>query len=724
MADPERINVGRVAIIPKGDFVFGMQYYKLDLVTDNGNTYLAIADSKDVALSDTTKWKKIVNGDAITKEFYGTLSYSEVGPDDLIYVTDAAPYPAKSLTAEVNYEQDLHGYEYPWPGGQNKNLCPPFSHSTSSNTLYTDLFELDITGNNTYILSKGGSFRTYVRYYDSGKTYIGRGAGSSGLTTALSGSTIIYNSTDHQGETLAAAGVVYFDVFGYELEDITEAFIASAHLQVELGAEATAYSPYENICPISGHTATTIKRSNKNLLPVVMNDTTINGVSVKWNGNGIVRLYSTSSPMGTVYYDLNGGEGFALERGNYVFSAIVDPTTASNTKAALRTSRNDSSTEIASSTASHPEVSFTLTQRTVLYPILFASANLESVDVSFAPMVRSVDSMDSSYVLHNGTNYTFAYPSEAGIVYGGTLTIHQDGSGTLTVTHGYTQLDGSKAYNVIDVGYGKRTTVRIVGEEDNTELICNMYRFSSVAPDVGSPPAIRSSGSSTYIYDNRFTDLDTAKRILNSDPVYCLYKLATTVEYALTAEQVRTVLGANSLQCDTGTFTIEYAVDADLALDEIKYDTFFAKGEDKDNLWVSCRTGVISVNGTKSDTQALFFIIEPEGARYASRMIMPTGDHGGTSKIPLKQGHKYALRGTFTRPTATLMYGLYLAYKNAETDETWQTIELHSSTSTAPTETPTITFDHMGKLFLGVSATTDTPVSDTVNFVLEDITEV
>lgn len=159
-------------------------------------------------------------------------------------------------------------------------------------------------------------------------------------------------------------------------------------------------------------------------------------------------------------------------------------------------------------------------------------------------------------------------------------------------------------------------------------------------------------------------------------------------------------------------------------IDNLSQSTFFAKGESKSGLAVSYRTGVISVNGTKSDTQALFFTVQPEGARYASRMIMPTGDHGGTPKIPLKQGHKYALRGTFTRPTASLIYGLYLAYKNAATDETWQKIEIHSSTSSAPTETPTITFDHMGKLFLGVTATTDTAVNDTINFVLEDITEV
>ena len=158
-------------------------------------------------------------------------------------------------------------------------------------------------------------------------------------------------------------------------------------------------------------------------------------------------------------------------------------------------------------------------------------------------------------------------------------------------------------------------------------------------------------------------------------------------------------------------------------LDSIKYSAFFAKGEIKSGLSVSYRTGVISVNGSKSDTQTVFFTIQPEGAKYASRMIEPTGNIGGAPNIPLKQGHKYALRGTF--PTNLLLtYTVTLLYKNSSTDETWQKISISSSTSSAPVETPAISFDHMGKLFLSVVRTTSTSVSDTINFVLEDVVEV
>ena len=52
-------NIGRVSIVPKGAYNASTAYKRQDLVTNQGNTYLAVVDSTGASLSDTTKWRNI-----------------------------------------------------------------------------------------------------------------------------------------------------------------------------------------------------------------------------------------------------------------------------------------------------------------------------------------------------------------------------------------------------------------------------------------------------------------------------------------------------------------------------------------------------------------------------------------------------------------------------------------------------------------------------------------
>lgn len=47
---------GRVSVVPKGDFLLGTAYKRLDLVKDLGRLYIAKADNTNIPTSDTTKW--------------------------------------------------------------------------------------------------------------------------------------------------------------------------------------------------------------------------------------------------------------------------------------------------------------------------------------------------------------------------------------------------------------------------------------------------------------------------------------------------------------------------------------------------------------------------------------------------------------------------------------------------------------------------------------------
>ena len=64
-------NLGKACIVPKGTYNSATAYTRLDLVTDNGNTYLAIADSTGASLTDTTKWLKLIDG---TQNIYNAVA--------------------------------------------------------------------------------------------------------------------------------------------------------------------------------------------------------------------------------------------------------------------------------------------------------------------------------------------------------------------------------------------------------------------------------------------------------------------------------------------------------------------------------------------------------------------------------------------------------------------------------------------------------------------------
>ena len=54
-------NLGKVSIVPKGEYNELIPYKRQDLVTNDGNTYLALADSTGAPLTDTTKWMLLID---------------------------------------------------------------------------------------------------------------------------------------------------------------------------------------------------------------------------------------------------------------------------------------------------------------------------------------------------------------------------------------------------------------------------------------------------------------------------------------------------------------------------------------------------------------------------------------------------------------------------------------------------------------------------------------
>lgn len=165
---------------------------------------------------------------------------------------DGSNKPMSKCIAEIKAVQDLHGYDSPWVGGAGKNKCDlnAFTHTGVSidsgvvTTAYNRLFSahIPIKSDTTYTLSLIGSkngeniYANRIIYFDDNDAFIIRYIPAKTQTASFT--------------TLSNAKYIQIDLrtnslFNIEITDILK-------IQLEEGSTATAWTPYSNICPISG----------------------------------------------------------------------------------------------------------------------------------------------------------------------------------------------------------------------------------------------------------------------------------------------------------------------------------------------------------------------------------------------------------------------------------------------------------------------------------------
>lgn len=172
-------------------------------------------------------------------------------------------YPMSALTAAINPVQDLHGYGNPWPGGGGKNLMDTSGlvNGVSAGVTYTLSPDGSIICNGTssatgtvreffrgsnflpngqYTLTGGQNVGIRVNVYDSGRTLLRR--------YTAKGEPVRVSIDENVSEIAFSIGNV---VSGTEVSE-------TVYPMLEAGTSATAWEPYENLCPITGWTGATI----------------------------------------------------------------------------------------------------------------------------------------------------------------------------------------------------------------------------------------------------------------------------------------------------------------------------------------------------------------------------------------------------------------------------------------------------------------------------------
>lgn len=476
--------------------------------------------------------------------------------------SDGAEMPVDEVTAQINPVQDLHGYENPWPAGGGKNLCIHYTdRQSNSGITYTPALDgIEIRGTatgpsyswdnthegfensliklsaGTYTFSSNaspgdGQAQGYIVFM--GQTESGTNINNIVLTATTLKRTVTFS--ENVG--------IYYGI--YVANGITVNL--TVKLQIESGSTATAWTPYANICPITGFDGLTVTRTGKNM---------INPSKLVYSAGGNNVWYEIHLPPDTDFVFSTD----SIITGLYVAYSDADEMPSILGTGWTEITHKYNITSLRFNSGSHK-----------WYRLMTYEVNGVIRDRLYQ---LELGSTATDYESYAGNTYDITLPTEAGTVYGGELTVNADGSGSLVVDRASVDLgtltdssDGGWKYITNDGTPYFR--VYLTEKRPGLNMICSVYGTSQTT-GTGSLADKKIGASANdervYLRDSAYTDLNTFISAMSG--VQLVYELATPIAYTLTAPQITTLLGQNNLWHDAnGDISVGYKANTKLYID-------------------------------------------------------------------------------------------------------------------------------------------------------------
>lgn len=317
----------------------------------------------------------------------------------------------------------------------------------------------------------------------------------------------------------------------------------------------------DNVRPISGWNNVNAFHTGENMIPYpyMSSFDEKGGVVYSDNGNGTVVANGTSNDN----IAFNFGEA-TLQAGIYRLSGCPNGGGASIYRLQANKTGASGDSTIGFDTGSGLVFSLSEVTTIKIYFIVLRGSVIDNKIIS--PMLVS-GSDARAYTAPLGYKTLTADLPET--VYGGTLDWT---NGKCVVALGFVTLTGEGVYKHGVASNGKLNvdiTLKKHAMSENYEPgICSdrylIHHFTAPTKD-----AIRVMGSTICIYDDRFTDIETAKAILNEEKPQVVYKLNAPYTIQLTPQQLDMLKGTNNLWSDCGDTTLVYVADTKMYIDNL-----------------------------------------------------------------------------------------------------------------------------------------------------------
>lgn len=499
----------------------GSSYYVVvDVTTTQGMSVSAQSGTFTVSIDTPTLGEATVVNNACDGYISVTSNlsseYGGSGSGEIVsFETDSENVFTK-LQVDLDPLQDLNGYDAPWVGGAGKNKWE-FNSSYSGNGYLAQNLTFTVPiASGTYTFSCKGTIASggavqFRFIYDDDTTY------DRTLGYYVSGGTYYLSFTFEK--TVKGVSFIYSNSASNAINDI----------QLESGSSFTTYAPYENICPISGHTEVVVEHTGVNVWdeewevglyygntglpnPVTgrIRSKNINPITVLPNTN----YYIPESISQICWYDAS--DNFIISAGNPVASVVTSPTNARYMRFHCSAS--------------------------------YGAAYNNDISINYP-------STDHDYRAYNGQSYATQLGQT---VYGGTLDVV---SGLLTVTHQYISdfsniafgLNG-RATNFTEI-YTAISPTKANGIDN---IISNMLETGKY--DYGGINGRSGNGNVYFLVPPSIETALEGKQWLIDNGVTICYELATPQTYQLTPQQIQTLVGQNNVWSEDGEISLAYHI--------------------------------------------------------------------------------------------------------------------------------------------------------------------
>lgn len=470
------------------------------------------------------------------------------------------------LSAVVNIEpvQDLNGYDYPWPGGGRTNKL----NANKATSKVESQITWTVNSDESIAVKGTASSQTDFYFYGGNGVYesLGVPTGTYTLTAFSSNATpssgfqllLVDNGGTVTGGNLYATTVSY--TVAIDSTKTYRLFLRvqngtvvdkTLRLQLESGSSASAWTPYSNICPISGWSEVNVYADGKNMWP-------------------LLNSYSKDS-SGTLINNVAAD----LPAGHYVVSC-----SGSISNQAQFSFRRENGTNIATCTLSD---SFKVGDRymrevTLSEPVkkIFFYSNA-AINISDIQMELTAGTTSTGYETPNIRPITTALGQT---VYGAREDVL---AGKMTVDYGIATLDTSSITGTISTsgwyfGYTFPSPMDVNGVTstsafDGIASACKPAQqginwVNTTDATIGYWYAAQALRIKDGAADQ---SLDGYRARYNGMQV--VYKLATPIEVDLTPQAIKTLKGTNNIWADAGSMEVEYVADTKLYIQRLTAPT-------------------------------------------------------------------------------------------------------------------------------------------------------
>ena len=484
------------------------------------------------------------------------------------------------LVIGIDPVQDLHGQSNPYPPGGGKNLIGSSVLSTKTNgnvtfTPQTTVPVVSLSGTSNedfpyYICPNGTNvIKLNAGFVLPAGTYTFSATKSDGTKLNLGGTIGIFywegSSDTRQIVQANNSNVTSVSVTSAETLYMTPTFSGASgkatgfdiYLQLESGSSATAWSPYSNICPISGWTQAKVTRVGKNLFDAshTVNNKFTNSIQTAFEHYIATGEYATGYTTNGTSLGNNASYMTSFTPIKEDMEYVVKNTT-SGSNLSMVCFLDDSGNVISHNIgwSSNAYVHTALSNEKYIM-IGMKVAEKDAVIIAVGSTVPDVEP-------YNGQTYTIDLD---GTIYGGTLDVT---TGVLTVDRAMWTASASNLLRSSDNSFYSTAVDNIAYSTSENTTTAISDTFKSNTTNNTDCVFINTQGR---IQVNTSTGYSSVANLISGVGTFkVLYQLATPITVQLTPQEVTTLLGQNNIWADCGdVLELSYSANMNIRLQDL-----------------------------------------------------------------------------------------------------------------------------------------------------------